>query len=76
MIAKLIVKGDNREDVVRKSLRALKEFHIGGVHTTIPFHQYMLHDERFLGGDYPITYIDSLVDQGCKFEYKGEENHT
>ena len=68
MIAKLIVKGVDREDVIKKSLRALKEFHIGGVFTTIPFHQYMLAHEPFLQGKYPITYIDSLIEQGCRFE--------
>jgi acetyl-CoA carboxylase biotin carboxylase subunit len=67
MIAKLIVKGADREDVIKKSLRALKEFHIGGVFTTIPFHQFMLTHEPFLQGKYPITYIDSLIEQGCRF---------
>jgi acetyl-CoA carboxylase biotin carboxylase subunit len=74
MIAKLIVKGKDRSDAIQKSLRALREFHVSGVHTTIPFHQFMLHNERFLGGDYPITYIDSLVDEGCKFEYNNNED--
>lgn len=74
MIAKLIVKGENRQDCVNKSLRALREFHIGGVHTTIPFHQFMLHHERFLVGDYPITYIDSLIDEGCRFEMPSHED--
>ncbi len=73
MIAKLIVKGVNRDDAIKKSLRALREFYIGGVFTTIPFHQFMLHHERFLTGDYPITYIDTLIDEGCKFEYHPHE---
>lgn len=74
MIAKLIVKGHDRSDAIKKSLRALKEFHVGGVHTTIPFHQFMLHHERFLGGDYPITYIDSLIEEGCRFEHVEKED--
>ena len=73
MIAKLIVKGKNRQDCVSKSIRALNEFHIGGVFTTIPFHQFMLQHEKFLHGDYPITYIDSLIEEGCKFEWIREE---
>ena len=68
MIAKLIVKGENRTDVIAKAKRALKEFHIGGVHTTIGFHQFMLEDKRFLQGEYPITYIDKLMEEGCQFE--------
>ncbi len=67
MIAKLIVKGANREEVVARAKRALREFHIGGIKTTISFHQYMLNNERFLSGKYPITFIDSLIAEGCNF---------
>ena len=67
MVAKLIVKGKNREEAIAIGKRALGEFHIKGVHTTIPFHLYMLEDERFLKSDYPITYIDQLIADGCKF---------
>ncbi len=67
MIAKLIVKGKTREEAIRHSKRALREFHIAGVHTTIPFHQYMLDDRRFLSNDYTISYIDNLLAEGCNF---------
>jgi acetyl-CoA carboxylase biotin carboxylase subunit len=67
MIAKLIVKGKGREEVIERSKRALKEFHVGGIKTTIPFHQYMLDNERFLSGKYPIDFIDELIKNGCKF---------
>ncbi|MGH2639168.1 MAG: acetyl-CoA carboxylase biotin carboxylase subunit [Rhabdochlamydiaceae bacterium] len=67
MVAKLIVKGKDRKSAIAVGKRALKEFHIGGIHTTIPFHQYMLDDERFLKSDYPITYIDQLIAEGCQF---------
>jgi len=67
MITKLIVKGKDRKGAIAVAKRALKEFFIGGVRTTIPFHQWMLHDERFLKGDYPITYVDSLMAEGCQF---------
>ncbi|MBX7067680.1 MAG: acetyl-CoA carboxylase biotin carboxylase subunit [Parachlamydiales bacterium] len=67
MIAKLIVKGRTREEAIRHSKRALREFHIAGVHTTIPFHQYMLEDRRFLSNDYTISYIDNLLAEGCNF---------
>jgi acetyl-CoA carboxylase, biotin carboxylase subunit len=68
MIAKLIVRGKDREDAIRKAKRALREFHISGVHSTIPFHQYMLDDKRFLENDYTLEYVDSLIAQGCTFE--------
>lgn len=67
MIAKLIVKGRNREEAIRHAKRALRDFHIDGVHTTIPFHEYMLEDERFLKNDYTINYIDTLLAEGCTF---------
>ncbi len=67
MIAKLIVKGRTREEAIRHAKRALREFHIAGVHTTIPFHQYMLEDKRFLTHEYTINYIDNLLADGCTF---------
>ncbi|MGD0665569.1 MAG: acetyl-CoA carboxylase biotin carboxylase subunit [Rhabdochlamydiaceae bacterium] len=67
MVAKLIVRGKDRTSAIAVGKRALKEFHIGGIHTTIPFHLYMLSDERFLKSDFPITYIDQLIADGCQF---------
>ena len=67
MIAKLIVKGKDRADAIAIGKRALKEFHIGGVHSTIPFHLYMLEDENFINATYDLTYIDKLVASGCTF---------
>lgn len=68
MIAKLIVKGATREEAIARSKRALKEFHIQGVHSTIPFHEYMLEDEKFLSHDYTIQYIDRLLAEGVIFK--------
>jgi acetyl-CoA carboxylase biotin carboxylase subunit len=70
MIAKLIVKGKDREEAIAVAKRALKEFHIGGVYSTIPFHQYMLDDPKFLANDYVINYIDQLILEGCTFTPK------
>lgn len=67
MIAKLIVKGKDRQEAIAHAKRALREFHISGVHTTIPFHLYMLEDKNFLKGEYTIGYIDQLIDSGCTF---------
>ncbi len=68
MIAKLIVRGKDRKEAMRVGKRALREFHIGGVHSTIPFHQYMLDDPNFINGDFTLLYIDDLIHKGCKFE--------
>lgn len=68
MIAKLIVKGKDRQEAIAIGERALREFHIGGVHSTIPFHLYMLQDDPFLKSNYDLTYIDKLVAEGCLFQ--------
>lgn len=67
MIAKLIVRGKDREEAVKIGRRALREFHIGGVNSTIPFHLYMLEDDKFLTSDFNLNYIDGLIDEGCQF---------
>lgn len=68
MIAKLIVKGKNRKEAMALGRRALREFHIGGVKSTIDFHLHMLEDEKFKNSDYDITYIDRLLAEGATFQ--------
>lgn len=48
LIAKLIASGSNREEAIVRCRRALSEFQIDGIKTTIPLHQNILNDERFL----------------------------
>lgn len=70
MIAKLIVRGKNREEAIAIGKRALREFHIGGVYSTIPFHLYMLEDENFLKSTYDLTYTDTMMSKGVQFPEK------
>ncbi|MEW6006800.1 MAG: acetyl-CoA carboxylase biotin carboxylase subunit, partial [bacterium] len=51
LLAKLIVYGRNREEVLVRAKRALDEFVIDGIKTTIPFHQKILNDEAFRKGE-------------------------
>lgn len=67
MIAKLIVKGKTREEAIAVGKRALREFYIGGVSSTIPFHRFMLEDKNFLNTDFTLSYIDTLIADGCQF---------
>jgi acetyl-CoA carboxylase, biotin carboxylase subunit len=67
MIAKLICWGKDREHAMDVGRRALREFHIGGVKTTIPFHLYLLEDENFKNSTYNLNYIDDLIEKGCSF---------
>ncbi|EKE21518.1 MAG: hypothetical protein ACD_7C00207G0001 [uncultured bacterium] len=70
MIAKLIVRGKNRSEAMQIAKRALKEFHIEGVKSTIDFHLFMLNDDNFISGNYNLKYVDELILRGCKFKEK------
>ncbi|MGV3540609.1 MAG: acetyl-CoA carboxylase biotin carboxylase subunit [Rufibacter sp.] len=59
MIAKLIVSAQTREEAIVKMKRALSEFVIEGVNTTIPFHLAMMDDEGFKSGNFTTSYLDS-----------------
>lgn len=58
MIAKLIVWGRDRQEAIERMKRALSEFAIEGVHTTIPFHLKLLNHPRFVQGDFDIKFLD------------------
>ncbi len=62
MVAKLIVAGEDREEAIHRSRRALAEFDVEGIHTTIPFHRLMLEDDRFLEGSHTTKYLDESVE--------------
>jgi len=66
MIAKLIVYGTTREGALRRLRRALEEFVIEGMKTTIPLHQSLLDDPEFQKGDYTIKWLEEwLAKQGA-----------
>ncbi len=52
LISKVITYGAHRDEARRRMLRALAEYEIEGIRTTIPFHRLMLADDRFVKGDY------------------------
>jgi acetyl-CoA carboxylase biotin carboxylase subunit len=58
MVAKLIVHGRDRDDAIRKILRALSELKISGVITTAAFHEQVLQDPDFLSGVFTTRYVD------------------
>ncbi len=59
MIAKLIVTAHTREEALVKMKRALSEFVIEGIHTTIPFHMAMMEDKNFNEGNFTTSYLDT-----------------
>jgi acetyl-CoA carboxylase, biotin carboxylase subunit len=58
MVAKLIVWGKDRQEAIERMNRALKEFAIDGVHTTIPFHLKVLNHPNFVSGDFHIQFLE------------------
>jgi acetyl-CoA carboxylase biotin carboxylase subunit len=60
MIGKLIVSGQSREEVIVRMKRALQEFVIEGVKTTIPFHIKLMDDPGFKSGNFNTKYLDSF----------------
>jgi acetyl-CoA carboxylase biotin carboxylase subunit len=61
MIAKLIVWGHTREGAIRRLRRALEEFVIDGVKTTIPLHQALIENPEFQAGDYSIKWLEEWL---------------
>ncbi len=66
MIAKLIAVARTREEAIAKMLRALDEFVIEGIETTIPIHKAILRDERFRYGEYTTKFME-------EFDFKKED---
>ncbi|MDG4655599.1 acetyl-CoA carboxylase biotin carboxylase subunit [Ectobacillus antri] len=58
MVAKLITHGKTREEAIAKMKRALSEFVIEGVHTTIPFHLQLLEHPAFVEGDFNTKFLE------------------
>ncbi|WP_227395185.1 acetyl-CoA carboxylase biotin carboxylase subunit [Jeotgalibacillus aurantiacus] len=59
MIAKVITYGTTRDEAVAKMKRALSEFVIEGIHTTIPFHLKLLNHDVFTGGDFNTKFLET-----------------
>jgi len=63
LLAKLVAWGADREEARHRMLRALGEFVVRGVDTTIPLFDLLLDDERFIRGDYTTSDVDSFIDR-------------
>ncbi|MGE5894439.1 MAG: acetyl-CoA carboxylase biotin carboxylase subunit [bacterium] len=60
LVAKVIAYGETRTEAIQRMLRALDEFMIEGIKTSIPFHKKVLQDERFLQGKFDTRICESL----------------
>src|SRR5665213_2044973 len=63
LVAKLIVHGTNRNECLMRLRRALEEFVIAGIETTIPLHQKLVVTEEFINGAYDIGWFERTYDR-------------
>jgi acetyl-CoA carboxylase biotin carboxylase subunit len=61
LVSKLVVHGATRNECLMRLRRALEEYVIGGVETTIPLHQRIVTEPDFVNGDYDTTWLERLV---------------
>jgi acetyl-CoA carboxylase biotin carboxylase subunit len=61
MVAKLITWGTDRREAVERMKRALVEFYIEGIHTTIPFHKKVMKNKEFLRGQYTTDFVSEFM---------------
>src|SRR5699024_3014592 len=58
MIAKIITTGKDRQEAINRMYRALDEFNVEGIATTIPFHKELIRDEDFITSNYNTRWIE------------------
>jgi acetyl/propionyl-CoA carboxylase alpha subunit len=58
LISKLITWAETRDDALARMKRALSEYEVGGIRTTIPFFRWILDDEDFRAGRFDTTFLD------------------
>jgi acetyl-CoA carboxylase biotin carboxylase subunit len=61
MISKLVAWGETRDQAISRLRRALSEYEVRGIKTTIPFFQWLLATEDFRAGRFDTTYLDQLL---------------
>ena len=72
MIAKLICYGKTRDETIKITKRALDEFVIGPIKTTIPFYKKVFNNPQFLKGDVSTSFVETLLEQERKNIKEGE----
>ena len=64
MVGKLIVWALTREEAISRARRALREYRLEGIKTTIPLHMRLLQDDAFRSGEYHTGYLEELLKKG------------
>ncbi|KJV10075.1 acetyl-CoA carboxylase [Elstera litoralis] len=65
LVSKLIVYGKTRNECLMRLRRALEEYVIGGIQTTIPLHQKIIADPDFITGDYTIHWLEHFMERAA-----------
>ena len=65
LIAKLVVHASTRNECLMRLRRALEEFVVGGIETTIPLHVRLVSEQDFINGDYDIRWLERFVARGA-----------
>jgi len=68
LIAKLICHGKDREEAMNKMQRALSQFVVHGIHTTIPLHQKIFADEEFRSGAFDTKFMERFLERQKEFK--------
>jgi len=63
LLAKLIVGAADRKRAIARALRALAEFRVDGIDTTVPFHRKVLANAQFQSGDFDTSFVELLQDK-------------
>ena len=76
MISKLATYGATREEAINRMQRALREYYVGGIRTTIPFFQGVLEDAEFRRGEIDTGFIARYFERTKKIESASDETLT
>jgi acetyl-CoA carboxylase, biotin carboxylase subunit len=63
LISKLVVRGDDRLEAIARMSRALREYEVLGIRTTVPFFRWMLAQPAFVDGTFHTGYLDEVLQQ-------------
>lgn len=75
MISKLITYGKDREEAISKMIRAIQDYTIVGVKTTLPFAQFVMQNEHFVSGDFDTHFIKKYFDIKYLEDSREDEAH-
>jgi acetyl/propionyl-CoA carboxylase alpha subunit len=73
MLAKLIAYGKDRGEVIARMIRAIEEYEISGVSTTLPFCKFVMQHERFVSGNFDTHFVDKYFKPEMLVEENDEE---